>query len=216
MNRLTRTAGIATAALAFGAALIPLAPVVSAIAQTTPAKVAPADLTGTWKLDPVHTEIGFVATHLGVSKTRGRFTDFDGTLNVDGVKPEKSSVDVSIKIDSISTGNPDRDKHLKSPDFFDAAKYPTMTFKSNSIKKSRTGEYVAMGNLTIKAVTKPVMLRFKPTAPIKLMGKLHAGLSTSTTINRQDYGLVWNQLLEGTQAVGNEIVINIDMEAVKQ
>ncbi|GAB4459573.1 MAG: YceI family protein [Armatimonadaceae bacterium] len=189
----------------------------AAAPQQAAPRVKPADLTGTWAIDNAHTEIGFAVTHLGVSKTRGRFTEFDGSLKVDGQKPENSSVEVAIKVDSINTGNPKRDEHLRGADFFDAAKYPYIRFKSNSIKKTSNNAYIANGNLTIKNVTKPILLRFTPTTAVKGPdGKLHAGMSTSVSINRKEYGLTWNGIVEGVQAVGDMVDISIDLEAIKQ
>jgi polyisoprenoid-binding protein YceI len=189
---------------------------VQAIPQKAGQKVSPADLTGTWAIDNSHTEIGFAVAHLGVSKTRGRFTDFSGTLNVNGTQPEKSSVTVDINVNSINTGNEKRDEHLRGKDFFDAATYPKITFKSTSIRKAGS-EYIAYGNLTLKSATKPVALRFKPTPAVKGPdGKLHAGMSTKLSINRKDYGLTWNGVIEGVQAVGDIVDITIDLEAIKQ
>jgi polyisoprenoid-binding protein YceI len=184
--------------------------------QQVAVKVKPADLTGTWNIDKAHTEIGFAVTHLGVSKTRGRFTDFDGAIKVDGTKPENSSVEVKIKTASVNTGNDTRDNHLKSKDFFDSESFPEMTFKSSQVKKGKNGSYTALGMLTIKGVSKPVSLTFTPSTPQKgPRGEWHTGLSSITTINRKDYGLIWNGLIEGTQAVGDSVEITIDLEAVK-
>jgi polyisoprenoid-binding protein YceI len=224
MNRpsstLTPAGGLALAVATVALAVAPN--LLCSYAKAAPAPVVAtqakgADLTGTWGIDRGHTEIGFSVVHLGVSKTRGRFTDFDGKLTVDGAKPENSSVVVNIRAASINTGDDNRDKHLRGPDFFDADKYPNLTFKSTGIKKSKGGEYIAYGNLTIKAATRPVTLRFKPTTPIKGPGgKLRAGLSTNLAIDRRDYGLTWNGVIEGTQAVGNEVAIQIELEAIKE
>ena len=202
---------LGSAALTFAEGGKPAAP------QGAVAKVKPADLTGTWGIDTAHTEIGFAVTHLGVSKTRGRFTDFSGEIKVDGVKPENSSVVVNIKTASVNTGNDARDNHLKGKDFFDSAAFPDMTFKSAKIKRGKNGSYIADGSLTIKGVTKPVTLTFTPSAPQKgPKGEWHAGMDTKTTINRKDFGLTWNGVIEGTQAVGDMVEISIDLEAVKQ
>ncbi|MDX1933701.1 MAG: YceI family protein [Capsulimonadales bacterium] len=182
-----------------------------------PAKnVKPADLTGTWAVDKAHTDISFSVMHLGVSKTRGRFTDFDGTLTVDGVRPEKSSVVFTIKVDSIDTGNKDRDNHLRGKEFFDVATYPEITFKSTRVQK-KGREYAVTGDLSLHGVTRPVTLTFVPSNPqVSFDKKLHAGLETRTRINRMDYGLKWNALIEGTQVVGADIDIDINFEAIKQ
>ncbi len=178
--------------------------------------VKPADLTGTWAVDKGHTEIGFAVKHFGVSKTRGRFKDFEGTITVDGVKPENSSVTFTAKIDSIDTGDSNRDNHLKSKDFFDAATYPELTFKSTRVQK-KGKEYAVTGNLTLHGVSRPVTLTFSPIPPVVGMDKkLRSGLETSTRIDRRDYDLKWNAVVEGSQVVGNEVDINITLEAVKQ
>ena len=202
---------------------IVLAPVAQSLAdgpkgapqQGAMAKGKPADLTGAWKIDNAHTEIGFAVTHLGVSKTRGRFNDFNGEIKVDGAKPENSSVEVNIKTASVNTGNEARDGHLKSKDFFDAATFPDMIFKSTQVKKGKNGAFTAVGNLTIKGVSKPVSLAFTPSAPQKgPKGEWRAGMSTKTVINRKDFGLTWNGLIEGTQAVGDMVEITIDLKRV--
>jgi polyisoprenoid-binding protein YceI len=176
----------------------------------------PADITGTWVVDKDHTDIAFTATHLGVSKTHGHFSDFDGKVIVDGAKQENSSVTFTIKVDSLDTGNKQRDTHLKSKDFFDAETYPDITFKSTKVQK-KGKEYAVTGDLTIHGITKPVTLTFEPHGPQAFFDKkLHAGLETHTQINRQDFNLKWNALIEGTQVVGNIIDIDISFEAIKQ
>lgn len=217
-NRLSASL-LALSVLLGGATLVGVNnhPAAAAPQTAPPAKIAPADLTGTWKVDKNHAEIGFSVVHLGVSRTKGRFKDFDVTFQVDGDKQEKSSVEAVIQVDSIDTGNTSRDNHLKNKDFFDAPTYPTITFKSTAVKKSRGGEYICYGNLTMHGVTKPISLKFKPTPPIKGPGgKLRSGFSTKIAIDRRDYGLTWNNIVEGVQAVGHEVDIYMDLEVIKQ
>lgn len=181
------------------------------VAQVSKAELA----TGTWGIDKAHTDIGFTVLHIGVSKVRGSFTDFDGTVVADGKNPEKSSVDFTIKVDSINTANTARDNHLKGKDFFEVDKYPTITFKSTKITK-RKGGFNAIGTLTMHGVSKTVTLPFTVAGPAKGPDqKLHMGVDTSVTIDRKDYGLTWNALIEGTKAVGDEITITISMDLVK-
>lgn len=223
MNRLatlTPMGGLALAAFTVTVAIasVVLSPNASTASVAVPKNVPAtgAALSGIWALDRGHTEIGFTVGHLGVARTHGRFTDFNGTFKVDGVKPENSSVSVDIRTASINTDDENRDKHLRGADFFDTGRYPEMTFRSTGVKKTKDGDYIAYGDLTIKDVTKPIALRFTPTPPIQGRGgKLRTGLSTGLTIDRRDYGLTWNGLVEGTQAVGNEVEIQIDLEAVK-
>lgn len=171
--------------------------------------------TGTWNVDPLHTDISFTIPHLVVSKVRGRFTQFDGKIIADGKKPENSSVNFTIKVDSIDTGNAQRDGHLKGPDFFDAAKYPEITFKSTRVSKRKNG-YAATGILTIHGVGKQVVLPFTASGPVKGPdGALHAGVETTVQINRQNYGLTWSKAVEGTSMVGDNVDISINLELVK-
>ena len=188
-------------------------------AQKTPTRVAhssKAELaTGTWSVDKAHTDIAFTVAHLGVSKTRGSFTDFDGTVIADGKKPENSSIQFTIKTASINTGNSARDEHLRSKDFFETDKYPEITFKSTKVTKRKDG-FTATGNLTMHGVTRQVSLPFTVTGPQKgFKGELHMGVETSVALNRKDYGLTWNNLVEGTQAVGDTVTVTISMELLK-
>jgi polyisoprenoid-binding protein YceI len=212
--------GILALTLALGgAAVFGISNTAATAAPVAPqaAKVAPEDLTGTWKADKNQGEIGFSVIHLGVAKTRGRFKEFEVTFQVDGVKQEKSSVEAVIQTASIDTGNANRDNHLRNKDFFDAPTYPTITFKSTAVKKSRGGEYICYGDLTMHGVTRPISLKFKPSTPVKGPGgKLRSGLTTKITVDRRDYGLTWNNVVEGVQAVSHEVEISLDLGVVKQ
>jgi len=167
---------------------------------------------GTWAIDPTHTEVGFVARHLMVSKVRGSFTDVSGTVEV-ADEITDSVATVVIKTASVSTGTPDRDTHLTSADFFDAETYPDMTFVSTGFD----GETLS-GNLTIKDVTKPVTLDVEfnglATDP---WGNEKAGFEATADINRTDWGLTWNANLEkGGVLVSEKIKLVLDVQLAKQ
>ncbi len=174
------------------------------------------DPSGTWSVDPIHTVIGFSVVHLGVSKTRGKFTDFTGEATVDAKNPARSFVNFTIQAASIDTGMKARDDHLKSPDFFDAPKFPQITFKSTKIaKKGRS--YQAIGPLTMHGVTRTITIPFTITGPGRGMQKeVRGGIEARMKINRKDFGLTWNRLVEGTQAVGEIVEIEIDLEATRK
>jgi polyisoprenoid-binding protein YceI len=171
--------------------------------------------TGTWAVDKTHTDIGFTVTHLGVSKVRGSFGEFDGEVVADGKSPAKSSVSFTIQTASINTNNAKRDEHLKSPEIFDAARYPTIAFKSTSVRKSGNG-FVARGPLTLHGVTKVVELPFTVSGPAKGPGGLHMGVETALKISRKEYGLTWGPVIEGTAVVSDEVAIDINLELVKK
>ncbi|MFZ4515535.1 MAG: YceI family protein [Acidimicrobiia bacterium] len=169
---------------------------------------------GTWKIDPSHTTVEFVARHLMVTKVRGGFSAVDGALVV-GEDPSTSSVQVTIPTATISTGAADRDGHVKGADFLDVEQFPTMTFTSTAVEGS--GEkWRVEGDLTIRGVTKPVTLdvEFGGVSPDPWGGQ-RAGFSASTEINREDWGLTWNVALEtGGMLVSKNIRIEIEAQAV--
>lgn len=168
--------------------------------------------TGTWAIDPSHTEVGFVARHLMVSKVRGNFADVSGTVEV-AEDITKSVVDVTAQIASVTTGSPDRDGHLKSADFFDAENFPVMTFRSTAFD----GETLT-GDLTIKDVTKPVTfdVEFGGVGQDPY-GNTKAGFEATTTVNRKDWGLTWNAAVEGGGVlVSDKITITIDVQLAHQ
>ena len=175
-----------------------------------------SDLTpGTWNVDGSHSTIGFVARHLMVTKVRGRFASFSGTLTI-GADPLASKVEATVETASVTTGEETRDGHLKSPDFFDVEKYPTMTLVSTGIDKDGS-DYVLHTELTIKDVTKAVdfELQFEGVSPDP-WGGTRAGFSAEADINRKDWGLEWNMALEtGGFVVGDKIKIQLDIQAVK-
>jgi polyisoprenoid-binding protein YceI len=172
---------------------------------------------GTYLLDPAHKRVGFVGRHMMVSKVRGEFTDATATVTVDE-DPLKSSVTATIQAASITTAQTDRDAHLRSGDFLDAEKFPTLEFRSTGVKSHSGNEFVLAGELTIKDVTREVELEveFEGTGRSPY-GQEIFGFSASTTIDREDFGLTWNVALEtGGVLVGKKIKIELEGEAVRQ
>jgi polyisoprenoid-binding protein YceI len=170
----------------------------------------------TWKIDGAHTTVGFSVSHLFTS-VQGRFDRFDGTIEFDPQKPEAAVVRATVEAASINTNNAKRDEHLRSGDFFDVEKYPTLSFESTSGVTGMTGNTGQLaGNLTIHGVTKPVVFdvvfRGRGEDP---WGNVRAGFSASLNINRKDYGLNWNKVLEtGGVLVGEEVEIRLDVEGI--
>jgi polyisoprenoid-binding protein YceI len=189
-----------------------------AAAQERAAKVSYAPIPGgEYKIDPAHSIVGFAIRHLEINWVEGRFKDFNGVVRYDEQDVTKSSVEFTAKIESIDTGVAPRDKHLRTADFFDAEKYPEMTFKSTSVERKGKSGYVLHGDLTLKGVTKPVALPFTITGAIKdPWGNTRFGIAAQTKINRRDYGITWGKALEGGGFdVGNEVTIDLQLEAVK-
>ena len=171
-----------------------------------------------WVIDQAHSEVGFKVKHLMVSNVRGRFTTFEGKLDLNDKDFSKSKVSVSIDVGSIDTGNEKRDGHLKSPEFFNAAKFPTIRFESTKVTRAGKGALKVLGNLTIHGVTKPVVLKVDgPTAEVKdPWGNVKRGVSATTTISRKAFGLRWNKLTEaGGVVVGDKITIQLEVELNK-
>ncbi|GAB4574644.1 MAG: YceI family protein [Anaerolineae bacterium] len=170
-----------------------------------------------WQIDTAHTQIQFSVRHMMISTVRGEFQNFSGVVNLDEENPENTTVEIQIDANSISTRNTDRDNHLKSPDFLDAANYPYLTFTSTRVE--RTGEQTAKlyGDLTIRDITRPVVLDVAYLGTAKSpWGTISAGFTASATINRKDWNLTWNQALEtGGVLVGEEIKIDIELELVQ-
>jgi len=176
----------------------------SASAQTT-----------TWQLDPAHSNAQFTVRHLGISNVQGEFTKITGSVQLDDSDITKSSVNATIDVNSVDTRVPQRDTDLKSDHFFDAAKYPTMTFQSTKITKNDDGTLNMTGNLTIHGVTKEVAFDVTgPTKAIQAMGSTRRGASATTKINRQDFGLKYgtNTLPGGDEMIGDTITITLDIE----
>ena len=173
----------------------------------------------TWTLDPDHTAAQFKVRHLMISNVKGVFEKISGTLNLDDKDVTKSKVDVVIDIASINTNIKKRDDHLRSADFFDAAKFPSMTFTSNKVEKNGTDKLKVTGNLTIKGVTRPVVLNVEGlTAEIKdPMGNVRRGASATTVVNRKDFGVSWNKTMDnGGAVVGEEVAIQIEVEFIRK
>jgi polyisoprenoid-binding protein YceI len=183
---------------------------------STTIETVPGYLAGTWAIDPVHSDVGFVVRHMVVAKVRGRFTKFDGQI-VTGENAADSSVTATIELNSIDTGNTQRDDHIRSADFFEVETYPTMTYRSTGVRQDGD-DLVLDGQLTLKGVTKDVPLRlelngFGPDA----YGGTRAGFTATTDINRRDFGVNFNAALEtGGAVVADKIAIHLEIEAVLQ
>ena len=171
-----------------------------------------------WKIDPAHSEINFTVRHMMISNVRGRFERFDGVVNFDEANPANTTVDVTIEAGSISTREPQRDGHLRSPDFLSADQYPHLTFKSTRVEVLDPQHARLHGDLTIREVTRPVVLQVEYSGTSKSpWGATSAGFTASTKISRKDWDLTWNVALEtGGWLVGDEIKIDLEMEIVKQ
>lgn len=170
----------------------------------------------TWNVDPTHSQVGFAVKHLVISNVRGEFTKYEGKLVLDEADVTRSQVEATVDVNSVDTKVADRDAHLKSPDFFDAAKYPSMTFKSTKVAKAGKGKLKVTGDLTLRGVTKPVVLEVVTTPEVKGMyGETRRGFSATTRISRKDFGLTWNKLVEAGPAVGDDVSIALELEVVK-
>ena len=173
----------------------------------------------TWKIDPAHSVAEFKVRHMMVSNVKGHFRGLTGSVTLDEADVTKSSVEATIEAASIDTREPQRDTHLKSEDFLHAEKFPSLTFHSTSIARKSAGMLEVTGDLTIRGVTRSVVFDVDgPTPPTKdPWGNLRVGLSATTKINRKDYGLNWNAVLEaGGILVGDEVAITLEVELLKQ
>jgi polyisoprenoid-binding protein YceI len=172
---------------------------------------------GVWELDPAHSSINFSVRHLMVSKVRGRFTSFQATVTVDD-DPLKSSVTVTIDAASIDTRDEQRDGHLRSPDFLDVEKWPTLSFVSTSVRQLGGNRLEIVGDLTIRDVTRSVTLEAEHLGvQADPWGNTRMGFEAKTEFNRKEFGLTWNQALEGGGVlVGDKVTVEIDLEAVKK
>jgi polyisoprenoid-binding protein YceI len=169
----------------------------------------------TWDIDPAHSSVGFSIRHMMVSTVKGQFAKVKGALNLDEKDVTKSSIEVTIDVASVDTHEPKRDGHLQSPDFFDVAKYPTATFKSTKVQKAGSGKLKVTGDLTLHGVTKPVVLEVEgPTAAYKTpFGTTVRGVHATGKINRKDFGIGWNKVLDnGGVLVGDEVALDIGTE----
>lgn len=184
----------------------------TAAVQTAPATGAKTQ----WKLDPTHTAVEFSAKHLMITTVKGRITDVDGIITIDERNPGNSSVSATLKATSLDTRTEQRDQHLRSGDFLDVEKYPEIKFRSTRIEGDKDS-FKLTGDLTIRDVTRPITLDVKFEGQTKdPWGGERVGFSGSGKIDRRDFGLTWNQVLEaGGLTVGNDIKISIEAEAVK-
>ena len=201
MRSSSRTLALTACAALLGAA--------SALAQTQ-----------TWQIDPAHTRASFTVRHLGISNVRGDFNAVSGTAEYDGKDVTKAKINATIDVNSVTTRVQQRDNHLKTADFFDVAKYPKMTFVSTSITPAGAGRFKMTGNLTLHGVTKPVTFDLDAPSPVikdPMSGDSRVGASATTTINRKDFGVPYDQKLpDGTPQVGDTIGVTIDIELLKK
>ena len=216
---------IRRAALAVLCALLMSAPLLNKVtargevgAQQAGTKVNYAPIpSGEYKIDPAHSVIGFAIRHYEISLVRGRFKDFTGTIRFDESDVSKSSVQFAAKIESIDTGVDARNAHLRTADFFDAAKYPEMTFKSTRIERKAQDQYVIHGDFALKGVTKQISFPFTLTGSIKdAQGNTRFGVAAQTKLDRRDYGITWGHpMANGGLDVGNEVMIDLQLEAMR-
>jgi polyisoprenoid-binding protein YceI len=177
----------------------------------------PALAADTLVIDRSHSQASFQVRHM-FSPVRGRFTAFEGTIAMDAARPEASSVTFTIDAASIDTDNTDRDKHLRSGDFFDVENHPSITFKSEKVKVTGKDSYAVTGTLTMRGVSKTITLpvTYLGTGPDP-WGNSRAGFSTAITLNRKDYGINWNKALDnGGLLLGDDVAVTVELEAVKQ
>jgi polyisoprenoid-binding protein YceI len=177
-------------------------------------------LGATWEIDNAHTHAQFTVKHMMVSNVKGEFGKIAGTVNIDEKDITKSALDVTIDASTLDTRNEGRNAHLKSADFFDVANHPNLTFKSTKVEKAGEGKLKVTGNLTIRGVTKPVVLDVEgPTAEMKspFDGSARIGATATTRLNRKDFGLNWNKAMEaGGVLVGDEVLVTIEFEGIKK
>lgn len=178
---------------------------------------APVPRAGTYALDPMHSSASFVARHLMISKVRGSFERLSGSIVI-ADEPERSSAEVVIDATSVTTGVGDRDAHLRSPDFFDVERYPSLSFRSTAVAAAAEGHWAVTGELTIREITRPVVLDVVFDGAVRSpWGDARIAFTASTEIDREDWGLTWNQALEaGGVVVGKTVRIEIEVEASAQ
>lgn len=199
---MTRIVGLAAVAAA------------TALAAARPAP-ARAEAT-TWNVDPAHSATQFSVKHLVVSTVRGQFGKTTGAVVFDEKDPARSSVEAVVDATTLDTRVPDRDKHLRSPDFFDVEKHPTITFRSTKVERAGEDRLKVTGDLTLKGTTRPVVfdVSYSP-AVVGMGGETRRGFTGTARINRKDYGLSWSKVVEAGPVVGDEVAITIDLETVR-
>ncbi len=184
----------------------------SAVALASRAEAA------SWRIDPLHSAAHFSVRHMMISTVRGDFAGINGAVLYDPADPEKSSVQATIDCNTLNTGVAKRDAQMKGPEFFDVNKYPTMRFKSTRIENAGPGKLKVTGDLTINAITHPVVLDVEgPSPPVKdPRGNEKIGLSATAKISRKTYNITWNEIMEGGGlAVGDEVTIEMDIELIR-
>ena len=177
---------------------------------------AVAPVATSWKVDPSHSHAEFAVRHLMISTVKGRFAEVTGTLTGDETDPANASIELIIPVAGIDTREDQRDAHLRSADFFDVEHFPAIKFTSANVAKAGDG-FTVTGDLTIRGVTRPVTLKVAPGGRARdPWGNERLGFSAATTINRKDYGLLWNQALEtGGVLVGDEVKVTVELELIK-
>ena len=171
-----------------------------------------------WQIDPAHSSVGFAVKHLMISTVRGQFGAVSGTVEMTGEDPLTGSADVTIDVASVSTGIQQRDDHLRSADFFDVARFPSIRFTSRRVESAPGGEYRLIGDLTIRDVTREVTLALSHEGATQdPWGGRRAGFSANGRIKRSEFGIVWNQVIEaGGVAVGDEVKLSLEVQLVQQ
>ncbi|MBB4071940.1 polyisoprenoid-binding protein [Leucobacter sp. OH2974_COT-288] len=185
--------------------------------MTVSAEQIPGYEAATWNIDPVHSEVSFTVRHMGISKVKGNFADFSGTI-VTAANPVDSTVEATVQVASVSTNNKDRDQHLQTSDFFAADEFPTFEFKSQNIEFQSPQEAKITGELTMRGVTKEVTFDAELGAfGEDAYGQQRLGLSAKTTVERSDFGIEFNAAVEktGNLVVSNKVVIELELSAVK-
>ncbi len=175
-------------------------------------------MTNTYQIDPAHSNLQFSVRHMMMSNVRGAFTGVSGTVTYDPANPAGGSIEAKIDVSTISTHDEKRDAHLKSPDFFDAEKYPQMTFRSTKVEKKAANEFTVTGDLTLHGVTKPVVLQVEEVSDETPdpWGNTRIGASVKGKIKRSEFGLTWNAALEaGGVMVGDDVKLDFELELVK-
>ena len=173
----------------------------------------------TWQMDLAHSSFQFKIRHLTVSNVKGDFNKFQGVANIDDQNISHLKVEVAIDVASVNTGHAQRDEHLRGPDFFDVTKYPTITFVSKKVNKTETNRLKVIGDLTLRGVTREVTVDLEgPTPEVKdPWGNFRRGVTATTKINRRDFGLTWNKVLDtGGLVVGDEVDIYIEVELIRK
>ena len=184
--------------------------------QPRPQSAQPALGANEWRVDPSHSAANFSVRHMMVTTVRGQLGPISGTVEYDGKDVRSVRADVRVDIAGISTQNAKRDNHLRSDDFFDAANHPHLTFRSKRVEPGAAGRFKLVGDLTIRGTTKEVALDVEgPTPPVTGMGGVRVGATASTKINRLEYGLKWNSMIEAGPVVSDEVAITIDLELTR-